>query len=120
MVGEDPRELFLASGIGYVDFAEGSPALFRLMFSSDRLKEGTPELDAAAKASFMHLVEDIARLRGISPLQDSAAMADVMASWSLAHGFAELLISGRMESVQKLPEAEREAYFRNVFLRAVP
>jgi AcrR family transcriptional regulator len=70
-------------------------------------------------AAFRHLVEDIARLRGVSPFDNAAAMADVMASWSMVHGFAELLISNRMKTVSRLPKAEREAYFESVFCRTV-
>jgi len=117
--GEDPRLRLLASGHGYVDFAEAAPALFRLMFASDRITREAPNFAETSEAAFRHLVEDIARLRGVSPFDNAAAMADVMASWSMVHGFAELLISNRMKTVSRLPKAEREAYFESVFCRTV-
>jgi len=113
----DPAELLIASGLGYVDFSLATPALFKLMFGSDRLDSCAPELDAAAEAAFDHLAQDIARLRGVSPYEDGAAMADVMASWSMVHGFASLLLSGRMQPVPDMDPATREAFFRQVFAR---
>ena len=46
-------------------------------------------------------------------------MADVMAAWSLAHGFAELLISGRMKPVQAMDRPAREAFFRSILGRLI-
>jgi AcrR family transcriptional regulator len=114
---DDASELLIASGLGYLDFALASPALFKLMFGSDRLQNDAPDLNAVAEAAFDHLAQDIARLRGTSPYEDGAAMADVMASWSLVHGFASLLLSGRMDLVQQMPPPAREAFFRQVFAR---
>jgi len=114
---DDPRALLLASGHGYVDFAESAPALFRLMFASDRIRRDAPDFVETSEAAFRHLVDDVARLRGVSPFEDAAAMADVMASWSMVHGFAELLISGRMKTVERLTRPEREAFFETVFGR---
>jgi AcrR family transcriptional regulator len=39
----DPMAQLVASGLGYLDFAETSPALFTLMFASERSKPGTPD-----------------------------------------------------------------------------
>ncbi|MDM8166141.1 TetR/AcrR family transcriptional regulator [Roseovarius sp.] len=118
--GDDPREMFLGSGLGYVEFAEGAPALFRLMFGSDRIKD-VPDaaFEEAAQAAFQHLVDDVARLRGISPYEDETAMADVMAAWSMVHGFADLLLAGRMKAVQAMAGPARERFFRQVLLRVM-
>jgi len=118
-IGDDPRARLLASGHGYIDFAESAPALFRLMFASDRINREAPDFVATSEAAFRHLVDDVARLRGVSPFDDAAGMADVMASWSIVHGFAELLISGRMKTVERLTRPEREAFFETVFRRTV-
>lgn len=117
---DDALEQILASGLGYVDFAQSAPALFRLMFGSDRLKNETPELAAAGEAAFGHLASDVARLRGVSPFDDAAGMTDVMATWSMVHGFAELFISGRMKPVQRLPEAAQEALLKTLLRRSLP
>jgi AcrR family transcriptional regulator len=110
-------DMLVASGLGYLDFAIASPALFKLMFGSDKVDVCDPALEAAAAAAFDHLAQDITRLRGVSPYEDETAMADVMASWSLVHGFASLLLSGRMQNVQEMDQPVREAFFRQVFAR---
>jgi len=116
---KDPREKIIASAFGYLDFAQASPALFRLMFRSDLNKKPTPELQQAAELAFEHLASDIKRIRNKSPYDDPQAMKDVMAAWSMVHGFADLMISGRMIPVQEMAEEERETFFRNVFARCV-
>ncbi len=116
---QDAGDLLVASGLGYLDFTIASPALFKLMFGSDKMDVCDPALEAAATAAFDHLAQDIARLRGVSPYEDTAAMADVMASWSMVHGFASLLLSGRMHNVQEMDQPAREAFFRQVFARAI-
>lgn len=42
-------------------------------------------------------------------------MVHVMAAWSMAHGFAELLLSGRMYPVQALSVSAQEAFFKQTF-----
>jgi AcrR family transcriptional regulator len=115
--GEDAVALLTASGLGYVDFAQASPTLFRLMFASERVKGESEELREAAEAAYAHLVADVARLRGAPPEGDPEGMAEVAAAWSLSHGFAELLVSGRLAPPEGLDGAAREAFFRRVFSR---
>ncbi len=119
ITGGDAEALLVASGLGYLDFAEASPALFRLMFSSVRPREETPELSAAARDAFGHLAADVARLRGVSPFEDSAAMEDVMAAWAMVHGVAELFISGRLKPMQTMTRAEREATVASLLKRSL-
>ena len=57
----EPRKKLLASGLGYLDFAVSSPALFRLMFATERSQAKSEELTAAARASFTHLADSVAR-----------------------------------------------------------
>ena len=56
---KDPLALLVAAGMGYVDFAMAHPALFRLMFSSDRPDREAEELHVAASAAYRKLVEDV-------------------------------------------------------------
>jgi AcrR family transcriptional regulator len=114
---QDATDMLLASGLGYLDFTQEAPALFQLMFSSDRVDMSDPALEAAATAAFDHLAQDIERLRGVSPYENGAAMADVIASWSIVHGFASLLMSGRMFPLQDMDQRAREAFFRQVLAR---
>jgi len=116
---DDPRSQVVASGLGYLDFAESSPALFRLMFASARTRNDTPDLAAAGAAAFANLVDGIARFRGVSPVEDPAVMLDVAACWSMVHGYSELVVSGRLKSEQGLPAAEREARLAQILNRAL-
>ncbi len=111
----DAQARVVASGLGYVDFAESSPALFRLMFGADRRTEKGADLIAAGDAAFRHLADGIAELRGASPFADPAAMADVMAAWSMVHGFAELANAGLL----KAPNAGREALLTDLLNRSL-
>jgi AcrR family transcriptional regulator len=91
----------VAAGMGYIDFALAHPALFRLMFSSDRPDHEAPELSAAGAEAFERLIRAIQRVRGVvrgvDPLKDKKAMLNVMAAWAIAHEFADLLVAGSHE-----------------------
>jgi AcrR family transcriptional regulator len=110
----DPRAQLVASGLGYLDFAESAPALFRLMFASRRTDTRTPELAEAGRAAYDNLVDCVVRLRGVSPYADPAAMLQVAAAWSMVHGYAELVISGRMRSEAELTKPERDAHLARI------
>jgi len=116
---KDPRQQLLASSQGYLDFAISSPALFRLMFATDRTDVKSEELAAAAKASFIHLADSVARLRGVSPFEAPAAMTDVMAIWSMVHGFSELYISGRLGPLDCKPPENAVAVLNDIIGRVI-
>jgi AcrR family transcriptional regulator len=111
----------LASGLGYLDFALSAPALFRLMFGSERTRpeRHTPELTAAGDACFAVLVDGIARLRGAPSAEDPAANAAVVRCWSTVHGCAELMIAGRLPEIAGLGSPSREAVLRAVLSKVV-
>ena len=115
---DDPREQMLAQAVGYLNFAEASPALFRLMFGSERVWPSTLELAEAGQAAYRALVEGVARLRGLAP-DDPALTPDVLACWSLAHGFAHLVIGRRMVPVEGLSREAREALLRGLVGRVL-
>ncbi|WP_420407297.1 TetR/AcrR family transcriptional regulator [Hoeflea sp.] len=112
--GTGPGEQIKAATLGYVNFALENPALFRLMFSSDRPDFQSEELEDAATAGFMALVADIQNLTGSNPLEDAEAMRKVSATWALAHGMADLLCSGRMKSVGQLEPDARNAQIAEI------
>ena len=63
----DARAQLVASGLGYVAFAEGSPALFPLMFGSERTRRATPGLVEAGEAAFHVLTDGVAvAARGVA------------------------------------------------------
>lgn len=110
----DGADQLIAAGLGYIDFATTSPALFRLMFSSDRPQHGDPELALAAGAAFQQLVDDVARARGVG----APPMLDVMSTWAIAHGLADLLNAGRMRHLLDMPPERREAAVTEILRRA--
>jgi len=117
---DSPAERLLASGLGLIEFAQANPALFRLIFTSQRLDFADVEFCRVAKAAFDHLCAKIEALRGVSPHDDPSAMLDALAAWSTAHGIADLLISGQLRSLAEMPEAAREAALSNLIRRALP
>ena len=87
-----------AIGIGYVTFAKQNPELFTLMFRSERLDFGRPTLKEANEAAFSMLAltaADGARSSQPQALNIEQA-ARIAAAWSMVHGFACLMLDGRM------------------------
>lgn len=115
--GAGPDEQIKAATLGYVNFALENPALFRLMFSSDRTDFDSGELKDAATAGYMALVADIEHLTGADPLEDADAMLQVSATWALAHGMADLLCSGRLKTIGQLEPASRNAQIAAIMAR---
>ncbi len=91
--GTDPRERMMALGRAYVRFAEASPGLFVLMFRSERLDRNRPALRDAMAAAFAAL-RDTSRPLYAAPQDDP--LGEAIGSWSLVHGFAMLMIDGRL------------------------
>lgn len=118
----DPKSKLIASGLGYVDFAVENPALFRLMFSSEKPDRTANKFHLAALAAFDKLVADVRDVVASDPYDDPAAMMDVVASWSIVHGLAELIISGRTErpmGFSQMSRAERDVALADIMFRAI-
>lgn len=123
LAGDSPRAKLAASGLGYLDFAAEHPALFRLMFASERTQKSNPRLNEAANAAFNKLARHVATIRSRDPHEDPLAMADVLACWAIAHGLADLAIAdrlGRATFLSGISEAERDHVFSEIILRAIP
>jgi len=108
----DRRERAVAAALGYLDFAMTRPALFRLIFSSAKTDVADPDLLAAGKIAYGHLVWLIEQLAG--------GEADVAALWAMSHGIADLASGQRLRSISDRPDAEREAMIRNLIERVLP
>ncbi len=108
-----------AAGLGYVKFALGNPALFRLIFSSQRPDYENRSLGASASAAFDMLVKMVASVTGRNASQDPEAMRDVTATWAIAHGIADLLVSGRLTWLAALPVAQRDAAIVDIVSRTL-
>ena len=113
---KDPLSQLVAAGMGYVDFAMAHPALFRLMFSSDRPDHEAEELHIAASAAYRKLVEDVARLRGAGTEPSST---EVMRTWAIAHGLADLMNSRRLKPLLGLRKVERDAALSDMLRRSL-
>ncbi len=114
----DGLSQLVAAGLGYIDFARTNPALFRLMFSSDRPDHADTDLCRAAQAAYAKLEADV---RGASHAH--AAPEEVGAhaarAWAAAHGLADLLVAGRLHTVQRLAPQQQEAALEAILRRAV-
>ncbi len=111
-VAADPRAQLVAAGLGYVDFALARPALFRLMFGSDRADFSNPDLAAASDAAYAHLRDQVTAIGG--------GLADIAAVWAAAHGLADLMAAGRLKPLLALAPASRDAAMTDLLLRSFP
>jgi len=124
---KDAQSQLVASGLGYVVFAMENPALFRLMFGSNRTHFEDQHLERAARRAYDDLVMRVARAKGLGlrvvedgrATLESGVMQDVAASWAVAHGLADLLVAGRMESIANLPTKARQSALAAVIRRVV-
>jgi AcrR family transcriptional regulator len=102
----DPQSQLLAAGLGYVDFAMQNPALFRLMFHSDRTSHTDPTLSSACSALYQHLQAQVLAV-GNKPHHFDAI-------WAITHGIADLLVSGRMQHLQDMTSSERDIWLLDI------
>ncbi len=96
------------AGVRYVRFAREHPAHFQVMFAPELLRDGDLELTTARALSadaLRHAVSAVP-LKGRGP---DARLAGV-AAWSLAHGFATLLLGHNLDGA--VSERDPEEVFR--------
>ena len=115
----DPRSQLLAAGLGYIDFAEASPALFRLMFGSDKPRHDSPDLFQAGRAALGHLADQVVAAGGQVSQKDRISV-DAAAVWAIAHGLAALIQSSQMAGIANLPPEQRDAALCAILARALP
>ncbi len=114
-----PREQMLASGLGYIAFAREYPSLFRLIFSSDRPDYAVAELQQAAGTAYNHMLAGVRALVG-PDASDEQLMIDVAATWAMVHGVADLVNSGKLSSLEALPEEARRPALISIIERVLP
>jgi AcrR family transcriptional regulator len=107
----------LGSGLGYLDFAQANPGLFRLMFSSQRPDFSDADLGESAFRAFSVLTDAVRDLTGADPFKDKTAMLDAMAAWSVVHGLAHLLLAGQLPFST---ETDPDATYAEMLGRALP
>ena len=100
--GTDPRARMRAMGRAYVGFARTHPRLFLLMFRSERLDMTRPALSESIESARQALRIAATSVAPASPLKIAARAT---ASWALVHGFAMLLLDGRLQNtLASLPD----------------
>ncbi|MFJ8662214.1 TetR/AcrR family transcriptional regulator [Streptomyces sp. NPDC093795] len=92
-------------GVRYVCFALDHPAHFQVMFQPDLLRADDPDLLAAKERASAGLRAGIAELRDVPDPRTAG-----IAAWSLAHGFATLLLTHNVRDA--LGDRDPEEYFR--------
>jgi AcrR family transcriptional regulator len=85
-----------AVGQAYVRFAVSNQAHFVVMFGQEGLIPGDRELTAARKEVYELLTDSIDRARQAGRLPGHSPELVAITAWSLVHGLAALLISGRI------------------------
>jgi AcrR family transcriptional regulator len=102
----DPDRRGMARGRAYVHFAERHPGLFQLMFRSERLDPSRPALREAMDGAAQALADVVDEGQGESPGRPPLARAaQMVAAWSLVHGFSMLLLDGRLAAItRQLPD----------------
>lgn len=115
-----PRAQFIASGVGYIEFAIANRALFKLMFGSDRPDMDDDGLKLCASHAFTLLVDGVRDLNGTDPMVSDAGMLDIAAAWSVVHGMANLLIANRIGFVRPMLERDFRGTLETLVARVAP
>jgi AcrR family transcriptional regulator len=95
----DRRRCVQEMGVAYVRFAIENPALFRLMFGSvvARGSSGDAALRAARDGAFRVLLAGVKRLH--QNAGEAAVQRRAVATWSVGHGLAALLLDEELAFV---------------------
>lgn len=119
-VPPEPEARLTAIGLGYIDFAQANPALFKLMFGSDRPAHDDVALRERANEAFQTLVDAVTDVRGDAPLLSAEGVEHLSAAWAVVHRLAHLLIERRMPFLDAVPAEERPTTLAAIISRAAP
>jgi AcrR family transcriptional regulator len=87
----------VAVGQAYIDFALAHRAQFQLMFRADRVNENDAHFIAASMSSYDQFDSSLAGFLNDHSGFDDAVVAKLVLAWSTVHGFASLLLEGRLQ-----------------------
>jgi AcrR family transcriptional regulator len=115
-----PGDQLVATGIGYLLFAERNPALFTLMFRTDLVApseapDGNDGNDGPAYRRLKRAVIDVCEDAGRTTA-DASVEHDCLFAWSAVHGLARLSIEGVF---RRMPLEARLAQARQVLTRTL-
>ncbi|KOU26398.1 TetR family transcriptional regulator [Streptomyces sp. WM6372] len=97
-------------GVRYVRFATTHPAHFQVMFQPELLRGDDPDLTAARQRAGEQLRMGVAQLPDAGRGDDTRLTG--IAAWTLAHGFATLLLSRNLNG--PLGDQDPEEVFRTL------
>ncbi|MFJ4870669.1 TetR/AcrR family transcriptional regulator [Streptomyces sp. NPDC088757] len=97
-------------GVRYVRFAVEHPAHFQVMFQPELLRADDPDLRAAKERASAELRAGVAGVADLDGVPDAREAG--IAAWSLAHGFATLLLTRNVTDA--LGGRDPEEYFRSL------
>lgn len=114
--GDDPMARLRAQGAGYVRYALAHPGRFRLMFRKALLRHEDPRLSAAGGAAFHVLEAGVRAAVGLGPRarMSAAHSAALMATWSLVHGLANLVLEGQLDWMAAQAGVDPDALFERM------
>ncbi len=123
--GVTPAESGLARARAYLAYARTQPGMYQLMFRTERLDMSRPALKEASNISFASLARVIGIVHAGDVATDALSMeqaAQIARTWSLAHGFAMLVLAGRLDHVlDRLPgRPDAEVLFVETLKIGVP
>jgi AcrR family transcriptional regulator len=99
-----------ATAQAYVAFARAEPAMFLLMFRSERLDFTRPALAEAIRDASGLLMRSAGATGNAAPQASGLAIyGRAVGQWAVVHGFAMLLIDGRLDAVLATPECHGDA-----------
>lgn len=104
-------------GVAYVRFAATHPAHFQVMFQPDLYRTDDPDLLAARTRATDALRAGVSDLAPAGRGEDDRLAG--VAAWSLAHGFATLLLTGNLSDAMEGRDPE-EAFRALVSMVFVP
>jgi AcrR family transcriptional regulator len=119
--GTSPVDQAVARAKAYVGYARAHPGMYGLMFRTERLNMKRPSLHEAASAAFAGLAGAIGATRQEQIHEQALSLeqaAAIARAWSLTHGFAMLLLDGRLaEILHRLPEGTTPEILLDAMLR---
>jgi AcrR family transcriptional regulator len=107
-----PQARLNAIGHAYVAFAVAEPGLFQLMFRGERLDAARPALKARMDRAYGVLTDAVSAAyphANAASASASGAGPEVVRAWSIVHGYAMLLLDGRLERIIDEAGAGRDA-----------
>lgn len=117
-IEQDPIGAFQRGGQEYVKFAQQNPETYRLMYSMPKQEFDMHEMGSCHHEAFGLLERTVDAGIASGSFKALNKHAVVMASWSLVHGYAHLVIDGTIELEDVAAELTFQA-LGNVFNHGV-